>query len=66
MERFPEFFSEDFEKNKKALEEVTEISSKKLRNRLAGYITSIVTRNMESAEKEAAEKISTEAPNETS
>lgn len=63
IEKFPEFFSADFEKNKKALEEVAKISSKKLRNRLAGYITSIMMRNIKPEEKEASEKISTETPN---
>jgi len=32
-------FGEDFEKNKKALGEIKEISSKKIRNVLTGYIT---------------------------
>lgn len=34
-----ERFSKDFETNKKALPEVAEIYSKKLRNVIAGYIT---------------------------
>ncbi len=32
-------FSDDFEKNKKILDEVKKIKSKKIRNILAGYIT---------------------------
>ena len=32
-------FSDNFEKNKKALDEVKEIKSKRVRNVLAGYIT---------------------------
>ncbi|MEA2090057.1 MAG: 30S ribosomal protein S17e [Thermoproteota archaeon] len=63
IEKFPEFFSADFEKNKKALGEVAEISSKKLRNRLAGYITNVMMRNIKPNEKEAYEKIGTETPN---
>lgn len=34
-------FKADFEHNKKAIEEVAEIHSKKLRNILAGYITKL-------------------------
>jgi len=40
-------FSEDFEKNKKALEDLKAISSKKVRNVLVGYIT----RRMKQIEK---------------
>jgi small subunit ribosomal protein S17e len=39
MERFPDKFTTDFETNKKLLESLTNISSKNLRNRVAGYIT---------------------------
>jgi small subunit ribosomal protein S17e len=63
IEKFPEFFSGNFEKNKKTLEEVSEISSKKLRNRLAGYITNIMMRNVEPTEKDASEEIESEPPN---
>lgn len=37
-EKYPGAFSEDYEKNKKALEELTVIPSKQLRNHVAGYI----------------------------
>lgn len=38
MQRHPEAFGSDFEENKKALEELADIPSKQLRNRIAGYI----------------------------
>lgn len=38
LERHPEVFSTDFEKNKEALETLAQVSSKQLRNRVAGYI----------------------------
>jgi len=41
VERFPEKFTTDFETNKKLVESLTNISSKKLRNRVAGYITQL-------------------------
>ena len=41
VERFPDKFTTDFETNKKLVESLTNISSKKLRNRVAGYITQL-------------------------
>ena len=41
VERFPDKFTTDFENNKKLVESLTNISSKKLRNRIAGYITQL-------------------------
>lgn len=38
MERHPEAFSADYDKNKQALEELAVIPSKQLRNHIAGYI----------------------------
>ncbi|ENN96413.1 30S ribosomal protein S17e [Methanocaldococcus villosus KIN24-T80] len=39
IKRFKDKFTTDFETNKKVLEEVAYVSTKRLRNRLAGYIT---------------------------
>ena len=41
VERFPDKFTTDFENNKKLVDTFTNISSKKLRNRVAGYITQL-------------------------
>ena len=43
VERFPEKFTVNFESNKKLVESLTNISSTKLRNRIAGYITRLLT-----------------------
>jgi small subunit ribosomal protein S17e len=40
LEKYPDRFGSDFEKNKKALQEIAITKSKVLRNRVAGYITS--------------------------
>lgn len=37
LDRYPNKFSTDFEKNKQFVTELTNISSTKLRNRVAGY-----------------------------
>lgn len=38
IQRYPNAFSSDYEKNKKALGELVVIPSKQLRNHVAGYI----------------------------
>lgn len=38
MERYPEALSTDFEHNKQAVTALTNIESKSVRNRIAGYI----------------------------
>jgi small subunit ribosomal protein S17e len=42
LARHPEAFSTDFEKNKKSLEDLAFISSKQLRNHIAGYIAKVL------------------------
>ena len=39
MERYPEAFGEEFEHNKELVTELTNVDSKGVRNRIAGYIT---------------------------
>ena len=41
VERYPDRFNADFENNKKLVESFTTVSSARLRNRIAGYITSL-------------------------
>ena len=42
IKRYPDRFSTDYEKNHRALEELTDIKSKSLRNRVAGYIATLL------------------------
>lgn len=42
INRYPDKFSTDFEQNKKFLEKVAQISTVKMRNRIAGYITRLL------------------------
>lgn len=39
LDRFPESFTLDFAENKNKVDELCDISSKTMRNRVAGYIT---------------------------
>jgi len=44
VEKYPDKFSEDFQKNKEELEKLVKLESKKIRNLLAGYIVHILRR----------------------
>lgn len=39
LERYPEAFSTEFEQNKQSVDQLTNIDSKEVRNRVAGYVT---------------------------
>lgn len=39
LERYPDAFTTDFEQNKDSVEKLTDIESKGVRNRVAGYVT---------------------------
>ncbi|MFP3985686.1 MAG: 30S ribosomal protein S17e [Candidatus Bathyarchaeia archaeon] len=55
MKLYPTKFTSDFQSNKKVLASLTKISSAKLRNRIAGYITSLVSILNASEEDEVEE-----------
>jgi small subunit ribosomal protein S17e len=52
MRRHPEAFGPDFEKNKKSLEDLALISSKQLRNKIAGYIAKMSSEDSDHEETE--------------
>ncbi|ELZ14248.1 30S ribosomal protein S17e [Halovivax asiaticus JCM 14624] len=39
LERYPQAFTDDFEQNKESVEKLTNVDSKGVRNRIAGYVT---------------------------
>jgi len=39
LERYPEAFTTDFDQNKESVNKLTNIESKGVRNRIAGYVT---------------------------
>ncbi|MFP3132866.1 MAG: 30S ribosomal protein S17e [Nitrososphaeria archaeon] len=45
LKQYGKKFIDNFEENKKVLNEIAEIKSKYLRNKVAGYITRIVARS---------------------
>ncbi len=54
VNRYNEKFSEDFEHNKKIVDELTDVKGSTYRNRIAGYVTTY-RKNWEAATVEAAE-----------
>ncbi|UCD39985.1 MAG: 30S ribosomal protein S17e [Candidatus Bathyarchaeota archaeon] len=56
VQRFPDKFTTDFENNKKLVEDFIELSSVRLRNRIAGYVTRLVSigQKSEKADEEVA------------
>lgn len=42
LESYPELFTEDFEHNKRVVANLVDVESKKLRNKIAGYVTRLV------------------------
>ena len=46
-EKFPNKFTTEFEYNKNILKEVTNYTSKRFRNKIAGYITRILVKKQE-------------------
>ena len=56
LSRHPEAFGLDFEKNKEALDELAVVSSKQLRNRIAGYISKSFKANSAAEENPPAQE----------
>jgi len=51
MARFPNKFTNDFSSNKQLVEDLTDVASKKLKNRIAGYLTRLIRLSQYSGEK---------------
>ena len=56
LERYESKFTTEFETNKKLVDALTNISSKKLRNRVAGYTTRLAGAGYGSEKPEAEEE----------
>lgn len=52
LERYPAVFTQDFEANKERVTELTNVDSKGVRNRIAGYVTHHVHTGQDEAEEE--------------
>ena len=47
LERYPDRFSTDFESNRRVLDEILKNVGKSLKNRIAGYISNLLTQKEE-------------------
>jgi small subunit ribosomal protein S17e len=54
LERYPQSFGTEFEPNKQFLKQIELDVSKKLRNRVAGYVTTIIKSDLAAEAQEAA------------
>ena len=43
LEQYGDLLADDFEKNKELLDQILDVKSKRLRNRIAGYLTSLIS-----------------------
>ena len=59
LKRFPDRFTGDFESDKQVVNDLVITPSKRLRNRIAGYITRL---KMVEAERAAATEVAVESP----
>jgi len=59
LRRYPERFTGEFEPDKQAVNELVVTQSKRLRNRIAGYVTRL---KVVEAERAAATQVTEEAP----
>lgn len=55
-EKFKDQLSTDFEANKKFVDKYIDVESKKVRNRIAGYLTRYVKMQMSKSKKESKEE----------
>jgi len=46
LRKYPDLFTGDFDENKKLVSQLTNIQSKRVRNRVAGYITRRINRGL--------------------
>jgi small subunit ribosomal protein S17e len=46
LQNYSEEFTTDFETNKRLVEQFTDVSSKKVRNRIAGYLVTLIKRRI--------------------
>ena len=46
MKEYADEFTADFEENKKKVQELSNVESKSIRNKIAGYITRVMKKNL--------------------
>ena len=57
LNRYPDKFNVDFQQNKKTIDELATVSSKELRNQIAGFIASFINRQTKEQNKKIEENV---------
>ena len=57
LNRYPDKFNVDFQQNKKTIDELATVSSKELRNQIAGFIASYINRQTKEQNKKIEEDV---------
>ena len=57
LNRYPNKFNDDFQQNKKTIDEIAKVRSKELRNQIAGYIASYINRQTKEQNKKIEEDV---------
>ena len=57
LNRYPDKFNVDFQQNKKTIDELATVSSKELRNQIAGFIASYINRQTKEQNKKSEEDV---------
>jgi len=60
LQHYPDEFTTDFETNKRLVEQYTDVDSKKVRNRIAGYLVRLVRNRMRMQARMLGEEETTE------
>lgn len=60
LSRYPDKFTLNFDENKRLVAGLTDIKSKRLRNRVAGYITRLVRIQLQGESEESEEELSSD------
>ncbi|MDF1538774.1 MAG: 30S ribosomal protein S17e [Candidatus Thorarchaeota archaeon] len=55
LQYYPEEFTTDFETNKRLVEQYTDVESKSVRNRIAGYLVTLINRRIADEVVEASQ-----------
>lgn len=57
LNRYPDKFNVDFQQNKKMIDEIAKVSSKELRNQIAGYIASYINKQTKEQNKKIEQDV---------
>ena len=57
LNRYPDKFNDDFQQNKKTIDEIAKVRSKELRNQIAGYIASYINKQTKEQNRKSEQDV---------